>query len=146
MHKSTPLPSDFWLIFPLFFAGMWLAVSFITSQLSSWRSFSDRYPAQTRPTGRAYTAPTYWVGKMPFYRNCVRVVFTDSGVYFYMMFLFRAFHAPFLLPWKNVKRVEKGHGVFGNFYLLEIQDGAIRVRLRLPGKIEHDLARYCKAA
>jgi hypothetical protein len=63
-----------------------------------------------------------------------------------MIFWFRPFHPPFLLPWESVKRIEKVHGVFSNHYLLEIEDAVARVQLELPEKVEHDLARYQKIA
>jgi hypothetical protein len=145
MHTSTQPPPDFWPIFPFFFVGMWLIVSFVISHLG-WRSFSRRYSSQVRPAGIAYNSPSSWFGILGHYHNVVRVVFTDTGVYFYVMFLFRAFHPPFLVPWESVKRVEKKDGFFGSYYWLEIANDAGRVRLRLPGRIEHDLLRYQKAA
>jgi hypothetical protein len=122
---------------------MWVLVSFIVSQMG-WRSFSNRYPAQTRPAGSAYNSPSSWFGVLGHYHNVVRVVFTDAGVYFYVMFLFRAFHPPFLVPWESVKRIEMKNGFFGSYYWLEIADAAGRVRLRLPRTIEQDLSRYQK--
>jgi hypothetical protein len=145
MHTSTKLlPPDFWpiSIFLFCFVYIWLLIFLITRQFSGWRSFAERYPAQVRPTGSTYTASKYWVGKMPFYKNCVRIIFTDAGVYFYMRFFFRLFHPPFLLPWESVKRIEKVHGFFGSRYLLKIEDAVTRVQLELPEKVEHDLSRY----
>jgi len=145
MHTSTTTPPDFWLIFPFFFVGLWLFVSFGNSQFG-WRSFSNRYPTQTRPAGKAYNSPSSWFGRLGHYHNVVRVIFTDAGVYFYVLFLFRPFHPPFLVPWESVKRVEKRNGfLFGCHYLLEVEDAVGRVRLRLPERIEHDLLRHRKA-
>jgi hypothetical protein len=146
MHSSTQSPPDIPpAIIPFFFVGMWLLVSLINSQFG-WRSFSSRYPAQSRPPGVAHNSPSSCFGFLGHYRNVVRVVFTDAGVYFYVVFLFRAFHPPFLVPWDSVKRIEKKDGFFGSYYWLEIENDAGRVRLRLPGKIEDDLSRYHKAA
>jgi hypothetical protein len=146
MHPSTQAPPDFPPAFlPFFFVGMWLLVSFIISQFG-WRSFSSRYPAHIRPSGIAYNSPSSWFGILGHYHNVVRVVFTDAGVYCYVLFLFRAFHPPFLVPWESVRRVEKKDGFFGSYYWVEIENDAGRVRLRLPAKIEDDLSRYHKAA
>jgi hypothetical protein len=94
----------------------------------------------------AYNSPSSWFGIIfACYRNVVRVVFTDAGVYFYAMFLFRAFHPPFLVPWQSVKRVEKKEGFFGHRYRLDIEDAAGEIHVRLPGKAGHDLFKYYKA-
>jgi len=145
MPSSQSQPQEFWPFFPLFFVGMWIFVNFVISQMG-WRSFANRYPAQTRPTGSAYNSPSAWFGLLGSYRNVVRVIFTDAGVYFYVLFLFRAFHPPFLVPWESVKRVEKLDGFFGRKYSLGIDDPAGKIRLRLPGKIEQDLIRYYRKA
>ena len=144
MHTSSQPPPDFWLILPFFFVGMWLLVSLVISH-TGWRSFSSRYASQVRPPGTAYNSPSSWFGSLGRYHNVVRVIFTDAGVYFYVLFLFRAFHPPFLAPWHSVKRVEKKDGWFGRYYWLEIASDAGRVRLRLPRRIESDLLRYQKS-
>ena len=145
MHTSSSTPPDFWPIFPLFFVGIWLFVCFIISH-EGWRSLSSRYSSPVRPAGIAYNSPSSWFGVLGHYHNVVRVVFTDAGVYFYVLFLFRAFHPPFLVPWESVKRVEKKKGFFGSYYCLEIANDAGSARLRLPERIEHDLLRHQKAA
>jgi hypothetical protein len=61
------------------------------------------------------------------------------------MFLFRAFHPPFLVPWANVRRVEKKDGLFRRGYLLDIEDAAGEIRVMLPREVEDDLFRYHKA-
>jgi len=136
---------QFWPFFPVYFVCVWLCVGFIISRMG-WHSFAARYPAQNRPNGRAYNSPSSWF-RIIFacYHNVVRVVFTDAGVYFYAMFLFRAFHPPFLVPWQSVKRVEKKDGVFWPHYRLDIEDSAGEIHVLLPRKVEHDLARYYKA-
>ena len=139
-------PPDFPPVFlPFLFIGMWLLVSFISS-LFGWRSFSNHYPAQIRPPGIAYNSPSASFGFLGQYSNVVRVVITDAGVYFYALFLFRAFHPPFLVPWDSVRSIEKIDGFFGSYYWLEIKNDAGKVRLRLPERIQDELSKYHKAA
>ena len=146
MPPSPSHVDEFWPFFPVLFVGMWLLVSFIISHLG-WRSFSSRHAMQTRPPGQAYVSPSSWFGSIfASYRNVVRVVFTDAGVYFYAMFLFRAFHPPFLVPWASVLKVEKRDSFFGQRYRLDIEDAAGEIHVLLPTKIEGDLFRYHKAA
>ena len=146
MPPSQPHPEEFWPFFPIFFVGMWVLVCFIISHMG-WRSFSARYAMQTRPPGRVYASPSSWFGSIfASYRNVVRVVFTDAGIYFYAMFLFRAFHPPFLVPWASVRRVEKKDGFFCQRYRVDIEDAAGEIHVLLPTKVEDDLFRHHKAA
>jgi len=146
MPASASHPEDFWPVFPFFFIGMWILVNLIVAHMG-WRSFSSRYPAVSRPAGRAYSSPSSWFGSIfASYRNVVRVVFTDRGIYFYVLFLFRAFHPPFLVPWASVRRVEKKDGFFLRGYRLDIEDPAGEIHVLLPKKVEDDLLRYHDAA
>ncbi|HEY1051455.1 MAG TPA: hypothetical protein VGE39_16900 [Prosthecobacter sp.] len=132
-------------IFPLAFAALWIVISFVISR-AGWHAFATRYPAPSRPAGRAYGSPNSWFGRhVPAsYNNVVRVIFTDAGIYFYTLFLFRAFHRPFLLPWDSVQKIEKKEIFFKLFrsYHLEIEDPAGKIRVRLPLKVEADLFRH----
>jgi hypothetical protein len=135
----------FLTLIPLFFLGMWTLVVFVVSHMG-WRSFSNRYPAQSQPPGQAYSSPSSWFGSIfASYRNVVRVVFTEAGVYFYTMFLFRAFHPPFLVPWASIRRVEKKNGLWGQRYRLDVEDAAGEIHVLLPTTVEADLFRYHKA-
>ena len=146
MPPSTTQAQDFWPFFPLFFLSMWITVTFIISHMG-WRSFSRRYPARSRPAGRVYASPASWFGNIfASYRNVVRVIFTDAGIYFYAMFLFRAFHPPFLVPWESVRRVEKKDGFFRRGYRLDIEDAAGQIHVLLPRNAADDLFRYHKPA
>lgn len=128
--------------FPIIFVGIYLVVSAIQSYAAGWYSLAERYPAASRPLGNAYTSSSSQFGYFGHYHHVVRVIFTDGGVYFYAMFLFRVFHPPFLIPWHCVSRIKKKEGMFGSYYLIEIEDDAFRLWLSLPGRIEDDLLRY----
>ena len=123
---------------------MWILVNFIISRMG-WRSFASRYPAPSRPPGRVYVSQSSWFGSIfACYRNVVRVVFTDAGVYFYAMFLFRAFHPPFLVPWASVRGVGKKDGFFHRGYRLDIEDAAGKIHVLLPEKVADDLFGHYK--
>jgi hypothetical protein len=144
MPPSPTNLEKFWPFFPLAFVGMWLLASFLIAQMG-WRSFSSKYPIRSRPPGRVYRSPVTTFGFFSSCGNVIRVIFTDAGIYFYVSFPFRAFHAPFLLPWASVRRVEKKEGFFRRGYLLEIEDTAGKIRVRLPLKAADDLFRYDQA-
>jgi len=142
MSPSRINGHELWLIFPFFFVGMWVFVSFVISRMG-WNAFATRYPAETRPTGTAYNSPSTWFGFfLARYGNVVRVIFTEAEVYFYPLFLFRAFHRPFLVPWESVRRVERQKVLFSSRYRVDIEDEAGEIHVILPLRVEQDLLKY----
>jgi hypothetical protein len=134
--------------------GLFFLMSFCMSRKGKWHLFTMRYPVQTKPTGVAYTSPCATFGSgaarqfHATYKNMVRVIFTDTGICFYVKptSFWRIFHPPFLLPWQKVRQVEQSDGIFREHYELRIEDHGTEITLVLPTKVEHDLFRYYKAA
>jgi len=144
MPASIEQLRDFPLLFPLFFAGLWVCVGFVISRMG-WHAFATSYPARSRPSGTAYRSPSSWFGTLfASYRNVVRVVFTEAGVHFSVMFLFRAFHPPFLVPWSSVKRVEKKAGFFVTRFRMDIEEASGEIHVLLPLKAERDVFAFAR--
>ncbi len=146
MTPSQLHSHDIFLFFPFLFVCMWVFVGFIISRFG-WNSFATSYPVQARPAGRAYNSPFAWFGTILFnYRSVVRVIFTDTGIYFYVFFLFRAFHSPFLVPWDRIKSIERKNGFFRDRYRIDIEDAAGEIHVILPLSIEPDLIKFKKTS
>jgi hypothetical protein len=149
LHILAQLPPDFWLIVVIIFGGVFIFVliSLADAQAKGgWSSFAKRHPAQTRPAGRAYSVSSWTYCNVHGNARGLRIIFIDTGIYFYMQLDRRLAHPPFLLPWESVKHVKKEHRFLGDYYVLEIKDAAGGLRLDLSKEVEHDLARYQKAA
>jgi len=124
--------------------GPWLSVVYFFSRFG-WRAFAARHPASHRPVGRAYWVPNLNFGVSgAFYKYGVRLIFSPSGVYFRPLFLFRMFHAPFVVPWSSVKRAEKVNVFLQPRYHIEIDDIAGEIRLEVPIEAEQDLMAFYK--
>ncbi|SRR5260221_14126278 len=148
MQILAHLPPGFWTIVVIVLGAVYVLVlvALMDSTVTGgWGSFAKRYPAQARPEGNAYSVLSCRFYNVYNRGIGIRVIFTETGIFFYMTFLSRLAHPPFLLPWESVKRVEKGHGVFGEYYIMEIKDAAGTFRLDLNRNVEHDLSRYYKA-
>jgi len=148
MHILATLPPDFWAIVFIIVGGafMFVLISLADAQAKGgWSSFAKRYPAPTRPAGKAYSVPNWTYCDVHWNARGLRVIFTDTGIYFYMLFYRRLAHPPFLIPWDSVKRVRKEHGFFGAHSVLEIEDAAGKLRLDLSHELVHVFARYKKA-
>jgi|GEM_PF-1919742 len=124
----------------------WLLVVFIISR-AGWHTFAMRYPAAQQPPGEMYNSPVTRFGiMMPArYSGVVRIVFTNEGLYFSVMFLFRAFHAPFLVPWRSVKQIESTYSfLLLPHYKMEIESEAGRMHVTLPVAVDKELYRFKK--
>jgi hypothetical protein len=144
MRILAQLPPDFWLIIVIIFGGVFLFVliSLADAQAKGgWGSFAKRYPAQTRPDGKSYSVPSWTYCNVHWNARGLRVIFTETGIYFYMTLYRRLAHPPFLLPWESVKCIKKEHGFLGEYSILEIEDAVGGLRLDLSKEIERELAR-----
>jgi hypothetical protein len=147
MHILAQLPSDFWVTVVIIFGGVFIFVliSLADAQAKGgWSSFAKRYPARTRPAGDAHSVPSWTYCDVHWNTRGLRVIFTENGIYFYMMFYRRLAHPPFLVPWESVKPIKKERGLLGEYSVLEIEDAAGRIQLDLCSELEHVLARYQK--
>jgi hypothetical protein len=140
MNPGYALP-----LFAGFFVSLWLCVGFIVSRMG-WSTFAQRYPSFSRPLGESFNCQAAWF-RSPFasYKNVVRVVFADSGVYVYVFVLFRAFHPAFLIPWGKVAGVRKKKMLWMEFDVLEIRDGSDEMNIRLSNKALLEYQRLKKA-
>ncbi len=147
MHILAQLPSDFWLIVVVIFAGVFLVVliSYADAQAEGgWSSFVKRYPAKTKPAGNACRVPSWTYCDVHWNARGLRVIFTDEGIYFFKPFRGRLAHPPFLLPWKSVKGIKKERGFMGEYLALEIEDAAGKLKLDLSEEIAHELKKHGK--
>ncbi|QIF05489.1 hypothetical protein [Roseimicrobium sp. ORNL1] len=142
MPATDDLPWD--LCFPMTAVSGWLVVWFLVSP--RWKAFARAYPVAHRPPGKSYKAPAARFGDtMASYKNVVRVVFAEEGLYLHMRFLYRPFHPPFLLPWERVRRVEEVKVSSRRRYFQVVVEGGgteDSMELWLPEKLEQELCRY----
>ena len=79
---------------------------------------------------------------MASYHNVMYVSFSDAGIYVSALFLFRAFHAPILVPWSKVVGVTTKKRFWMVRNELEIRDDAGSIRIQLTEKALHEYERY----
>lgn len=139
----SPLPEwlgiSFGVVFPFFFVGMWLFVSFMLAS-HGWVRFATAYRCDTRPVGSSFSVPYASFGALgPRYNGVVRAVVTQSGLYLYNFILFRAFHHPFILPWSSIERVERYSFLWSGGYDLHIRDGVGSFQMRIRDSLATEL-------
>jgi len=90
------------ILFPLFFAGMWLGVSVLLSRLSGWSRLAERYPAAAEPEGERIVWTSAQLGGVSF-RSCLNVTLGPSGLYLVPARIFRLFMTPVIVPWSDIR-------------------------------------------
>lgn len=141
------LPSDFWFGVALVLgsAFLWVLMCLMVGQIpGGWISFAKRHPAQARPDGEVYSVLSCESFNHVSGGKGIRLIFTDAGIYFYMFFLGRPGHPPFLLPWGSVKSVKRKYGFLDDYYRIHVRDAAGKFSVDLPLKVEQDLSRHHK--
>ena len=134
------------LAFAVFFVTLWLAVTFALSR-SDWHAFALKYPAARKPDGKRYSVRhAAFNSPLAGYRNAINAVFLAEGVYLSPVFVFRAFHAPMLVPWSVVRQVFEKRDWLGRRYVIRIEDDGRKLELHLSKKVEEVLRRSCPVA
>jgi hypothetical protein len=136
---------QFPLFLPFYIVAMWLGVGFVVSRMG-WCGFAQKYAASSRPPGRSFNCRSAWFGTIfASYRNVMRVVFSDAGIYIYPLFLFRAFHRPFLVPWDKVVGVSRKERFWITWTELEVRDGTGEIHIMLSEDALREYRRFGNA-
>src|SRR5262245_48788955 len=95
---------------------LWVGISYGISRMG-WHGFALRYAAPPDVAASKYfTRAARFTSPFAMYRNVVRVAFLPQGIHFSTLFLFRAGHDPFIVPWTSVVRTAQRRGLIGAYY------------------------------
>ncbi len=96
-------PSEFALIFPIYFLFLWLLAGAVVSFIGGWFSLAQVYRTQEAFDGakrRMQSGQMRWLAN---YNNVLTLGVSQQGLYLASMFLFRFMHPPLLIPWSEIK-------------------------------------------
>jgi hypothetical protein len=100
------------LLIPIFAVALWIGSLFAFAFLGGWRSLANEFPASSSPVGTCYGLQSLRWGFFSHYNNCIDVTLGESGIHLLPMILFRAGHAPILIPWEAVESYENANLFF----------------------------------
>ncbi len=124
------------------FVGAWCLIGYVMSILTGWNRLAKRFPAPPGLKARLYRFRGAFFGDV-FCSGPVTVGVSRQGLYMATFLLFRPFHKPLLIPWKEIRpeRV-KGSFLFNGYwlYIRSLPDVRIGLSRRLFDKILENLA------
>ena len=127
MDKTTLLVI---CIFPFAFAVIWIVVNFILSRFG-WYDLAKyyRYDASFEGTNAGIISSN--ISGIN-YNNILNLRYNKEGFYLKTIFLFRLFHPPIFIPWKEIKNVKEGSFIFFRYKELSIGEPEVaKIRLKL---------------
>jgi hypothetical protein len=121
--------------FILFFAGMWLTVTWLLSYVSGWAFLARHYRAARPFAGRYERIRASQMGPLgPFggARNALYVAIDPQGLHLRMFILFRVNCRDLFIPWDEIT-VTRGRSFFMDFVEFHFRQ-APRIGVRIFGK------------
>jgi hypothetical protein len=99
MEQSLPF-----LLFPVAFVAMWVAVTWLLGWVSGWYALMERYPDRHETPRLQLSWQSGVMGTIGVnYRNILRLAACPSGLRLGVMKFFGPFARDFLVPWRDIK-------------------------------------------
>ena len=133
----------FGYFFPVFFIGMWVLVIFVISRMG-WVNLVENYYYEAEFTGTRVGIISASVNNTN-YKNSLVLKYNEQGIYLRPVWLFRLFHKPVLIPWKEIKEVRDRKILFFTFKELIIGQpfvATLGLKKSVFARIESDLINY----
>lgn len=101
--------------FPAFFISFWVLISYGLSR-SGWSALADKYPASDVRPPKLHNFCSLILNQWISYNSCLRMGFTENALYIRPLWMFRLFHPPLLIPFKDLHEVNKNWWIFYRVY------------------------------
>lgn len=143
-NAEVPLTSDAWMmwlpvfivlgfviIFPLFWCGVVLLISYV----GDWSSLKKKYaaPKGQQPFGEVHGGVFGWVG-LSRYKFTLTVHLTPEGFFLENSPFFRVGHPRLFIPWSEVKERQRRQVLVWDMMVLTIGDPKVG-KIALPAKL-----------
>jgi hypothetical protein len=135
--EKTPPPWYFFALFPLYFVGLWCAISLLISRIGGWRRLAQHFPARSQPSGKRYSMLRAKVGWAS-YKNCLTVYSSPEGFFISVWALFRLGHPPLFIPRAEIHNPTARRFLWMETVTFDIGSPRITT-MQLPKKVFGDL-------
>lgn len=103
------------ILFPLFFAAIWLSVTGLLAVMSGWRQLATQYVSRQPSQGKDFYMVSGTVGSAAFpvsYNNCLTVFIASNGFYIQPIALLAFFSPKLFIPWRDVEVIKTSYLFF----------------------------------
>lgn len=127
----------FWIIFPLYFVGLWLLVSAVISYIGGWTTLAKEYRNTAKVFGECWTRQSGQMRWLASYGSCLTLGADEAGFYLATMPLFRYRHPPLFIPWDRIA-IARRRFLFFEFIEFRL-GGELRIPLWIRAKLGEKL-------
>jgi hypothetical protein len=119
--------------FLAFFAGLWVVIAFLVSQMGGWAELAQVYRTTEPFAGRKRTWQCAAMRWFMSYNNCLTVGADARGLYLSIFPLFRIGHPPLLIPWSELsaQRKKRWFGEQVELHFARAEAVPLRINLEL---------------
>ncbi len=129
MTAGSPLPVFLVILTSLLlFVALWLLVTTLLSTLSGWPALAAAFPGGPIPPGTRLRGQVIGLGAIQ-EKNVTTLIACPQGLYLYALFLFRLRRPPVLVPWSQVRCLERKRFLWNRWYVLDL-GGVTTLRVR----------------
>ena len=125
---------EFSYLFPFLFAGMFVLVIYVLSR-RGWSDLVSKYQYMDVFTGERVGIISASINGVN-YSKCLLLQYNSHGIYLKPVFIFRLFHPPVVIPWKEIKAVRDKKMLFVTVKELVVGDPAVAIIQMKPATVE----------
>ena len=122
------------VLFPIFFAGLWIGITLLMSFIGGWDRVGKHYPAAGRPAGGRELRGVTGMFGVASYRHVLTVISTGEGIYIENRTIFRPGHPPLFIPFSAILQPRRQTLFFWEYLALKIGHPPL-ASVRLPSKV-----------
>jgi hypothetical protein len=102
-HQMTPEQLRwFAIVFPVFFVGLWVAITGLIGVMSGWYQMARAYPDQPEAAVRRFSFQSASMGAQVSLQGVLRMDVCPSGLRFGILRIFGLFCRDFYVPWDEI--------------------------------------------
>jgi hypothetical protein len=95
------IDQNFFLVFPFFFVGLWVLVSYWIALVGGWRLLANRFRIQGTFRGQTWSLQSARM-RWSSYSSVLIIGSNKTGLFIVPFILFRAWHPPLFIPWTEI--------------------------------------------
>jgi hypothetical protein len=115
-------------VFPISFAGIWVAVCFLLANIGGWSRLGKHYRSQNGFAGKKWLFESGWFPPVN-YKRCLTIGSDEYGLYLAVLPLFRVGHPPLFISWSDITTTESQGWLFSYREFTFSKDPTVKLRV-----------------